>query len=205
MNNALSRRSARMPTIALLSAVLLAGAARAAFAGGFAVKVEPAAVFPLTQPQSRRFDTGGGVAAKALLGICDGVDLTAGLSAFALPASSSSPVQGAGIAWTYGPGVRLRAGSDPKIFHGASPWADADALYIRTGSLNRYGFALGAGLAFPVGDARKLWAGPFVRYQQVAGTGGSDFDSRDAKVLFAGLSLEFGASRQAAAVKGNAQ
>ena len=75
-----------------------------------------------------------------------------------------------------------------------SPWIDADALYIRTGPLNRLGFAAATGLALPLGQARNFWLGPFVRYQHIIGNGGSAVDGRDAKVLLAGLSFEFGSS-----------
>jgi outer membrane protein OmpA-like peptidoglycan-associated protein len=75
-----------------------------------------------------------------------------------------------------------------------SPWIDADALYVRTGELNRFGFAAGAGLAFPLGQARKFWLGPYLRYQQIVGSGSIGIDGRDAKVVLAGLSFEFGTS-----------
>ena len=38
---------------------------------------------------------------------------------------------------------------------------------VRTENLNRFGYDIGAGLAFPVGKARTFWIGPFVRYFQI--------------------------------------
>jgi outer membrane protein OmpA-like peptidoglycan-associated protein len=81
-----------------------------------------------------------------------------------------------------------------------SPWLDGDALFVRTGPLNRFGFATAVGVAFPVGETRNLWVGPYVRYQQIVGSGGAAVDGRDAKVLLAGLSVEFGRSRKPMAV-----
>jgi hypothetical protein len=174
---------------ALLGFSLAAGAVDLGF------KVDPGVAFPLTQQQSQRFGVGGGASAKLLLGLTPYLDVTGGISLLALPTSSNSLSSGSGIAWGYGPGLRLRGSRDSEAFRGASPWIDADALYVRTGDLNRFGFAVGVGLAFPLGEQRNLWLGPFVRYQQIVGSGGSGVDSRDAKVLFAGLSFVFGAGR----------
>ena len=188
--------------LAQLMVFVLLAVPSIARAGDLAVKVEPGLAFPLTQPQSQRFGFGGGVNAKLLYGVAPYFDVTVGASFVALPTSTNSLSSGTGAAWGYGPGLRLKGRHDSEAFHGASPWVDADALYVRTGALNRFGFAAGAGLAFPLDHARKFWLGPFVRYQQVVGSGGAyvvdqpSIDSRDAKVLFVGLSLEMGPSRR---------
>jgi outer membrane protein OmpA-like peptidoglycan-associated protein len=166
----------------------------AAVAGEVSVKVEPGIAFPLTNPQFDRFDLGGGVPAKLLYGIGPYFDVTASVSFLGLPRSAGSLSSEAGTAWGYGGGLRLKTGRDSEWLYGMSPWVDADALYVRTGPLNRFGFAAGTGLAFPVGEARNLWLGPFLRYQQILGRGDGAVDSRDGKVLLAGLSFEFGSS-----------
>lgn len=172
-----------------LSLLVLPTAPRA---GELGLKVEPGVAFPLTQPQSQRFDLGGGVAAKLLYGLGPYLDVTAGVSFVGLPASSGSASSGISTAWGYGGGLRLKRPHDAQSLHGMSPWVDADALYVRTGPLDRFGLAAATGLAFPVGEARNLWVGPYVRYQEIVGRGDGAVDGRDAKVLLAGLSFEFG-------------
>jgi len=73
-----------------------------------------------------------------------------------------------------------------------SPWVDADVLYVRTGGLNRPGFAAAAGVSVPIGKARVFWIGPFARYFQVMQRDRSNFDNNDAKILSLGVSLEVG-------------
>jgi outer membrane protein OmpA-like peptidoglycan-associated protein len=165
-----------------------------ATAGDLSGKVEPGVAFPLTKQQSQRFDLGAGGAAKLLYGLGPYLDVSAGVLVFALPVATNSLSSGTGTAWGYGPGLRLKRPHDAETFYGVSPWIDADALYVRTGALNRFGFAVGAGLSVPLGAERKFWLGPYIRYEQVVGTAGVNFDSRDAKVLLVGLSLEFGSS-----------
>lgn len=174
----------------LLSVALTA---QGADASGLSLKVEPGVAGSLTQQQSQRFDLGGGVPLKLLYGLTPALDVAASASFLVLPSSRGSPSSGTGEAWAWGAGARLKRPHAEETLYGMSPWVDADLLYVRTGDLNRFGFAAGAGVAFPFGAARSLWIGPFVRYQQILGLGGTGpVDSRDAKILFAGMSFEFG-------------
>ncbi|HEY5960479.1 MAG TPA: OmpA family protein, partial [Polyangiaceae bacterium] len=75
-----------------------------------------------------------------------------------------------------------------------SPWVDVNALYVRTGDLNRPGFAAAAGLSVPVGDSRAFRIGPFVRYFQILQGSPNGSDNRDAKILSLGISFEAGAA-----------
>jgi len=159
--------------------------------GDFALKIEPGLFIPLTEPQSGRFKLGGGQTVKALVNLHPYVDLGPRFGFQALPNKTSelSP----GVAWTYGLGVRVKRpheSPDGDTFLSASPWVDADALYIRTGSLNRAGFSAGVGVAFPLCPTRTFWLGPFVRYMQIIESSRSGYDDRDAKLLTVGLSLE---------------
>jgi outer membrane protein OmpA-like peptidoglycan-associated protein len=190
-----SRRPGSSRVLAQFLGLVLLGIPLTAGAADLGFKVEPGVAFPLTQQQSQRFDIGGGVAAKLLYGLGPYADLTAGVSFIGLPTSTGSPSSSAGTAWGYGGGVRLKGPHDSESLYGMSPWVDGDVLYVRTGDLNRFGVAAGAGLAFPLGDARKYWLGPFARYQQIVGSGGSGVDGRDARVLVVGLSFEFGTGR----------
>jgi outer membrane protein OmpA-like peptidoglycan-associated protein len=178
----------------ILPGALLLGVPLTARAADLGFKIEPGLAFPLTQQQSTRFDLGGGVPIKALYGLGQYADLTASVSFLGLPRSTGSLSSTTGTGWGYGGGLRLKSPRDSESFYGMSPWIDADALYVRTGELNRFGFAAGAGLAFPLGQARKFWLGPYLRYQQIVGSGSIGIDGRDAKVVLAGLSFEFGTS-----------
>jgi outer membrane protein OmpA-like peptidoglycan-associated protein len=177
-----------------LSLALLASPG-AALAGELGLKVEPGLAFPLGAPQSDRFDIGGGVAGKLLYGLSPSLDLTAGVSYVGLRHASGSPSTEAGTGWGYGVGLQLKRPHDPEASYRMAPWVDADALLVRTGPLNRLGLAAATGLAFSVGETRCTWVGPFVRYEQIFGKGGQGIDGRDAKVLLAGLSVEFGGRR----------
>ena len=111
-----------------------------------------------------------------------------------LPTATAMPTQG--TAWTVGGGGRLRRPHDAPGgaagFYAISPWIDADALYVRTGGLDRPGFATAAGLSVPLDDRRRFWVGPFARYFQILQGDRVGFDNRDAKILEIGVALEVG-------------
>jgi len=160
--------------------------------GDFALKIEPGLAIPLSNPQSGRFDLGGGQTVKALWALSEQLDLGPSVTFMSLP--SEVETRDSGTAWMFGGSLRLKR-SHSVAREGAraiSPWADVDVTYVRTGELNRAGLAVGAGLALPVGRARAFWLGPFVRYQQIIQGARSGFDNDDAKILSVGLSLEVG-------------
>jgi len=157
--------------------------------GDFSLKVEPGFALPLTHPQSQIFKIGGSQTLKALWVVNDYMDVGPSATFVALPTDSSGGQ--AGMAWTFGGSLRLR------FMHNTSdklmavlPWVDADALYVRTGGLNRPGIAAAAGVSFPIGQARVFWIGPFARYFQIIQTNRSGFNNNDAKTLSLGVSLE---------------
>jgi outer membrane protein OmpA-like peptidoglycan-associated protein len=176
--------------LAPLLALVLAALPMSARATDVSVKVEPGVAIPLTSPQSEIYGVGGGQSAKLLFGLTPYLDVGPTASFLLLPASE----QGAtgGTAWAFGAGLRLKRPHDAESFHGISPWLDADALYIRTGPLNRPGFDAAVGLAVPIGESRSFWIGPFVRYMHVIQGERPGFDSSDAKVLTLGVSFEAG-------------
>jgi outer membrane protein OmpA-like peptidoglycan-associated protein len=159
--------------------------------GDFALKVEPGVALPLTHPQSQIFKTGGGETIKALWVVNEYMDVGPSATFLALPTESSGGE--AGTAWTFGGSIRFRRPRNAvQTFMAISPWADADALYVRTGNLNRAGFAAAAGASVPIGKARVFWIGPFARYFQIMQRDRPGFDSTDAKILSLGVSLEVG-------------
>jgi outer membrane protein OmpA-like peptidoglycan-associated protein len=161
--------------------------------GEFALKVEPGVAIPLTTPQSQLFKVGGGETIKALWSLNRYLDLGPSATFLFLPDQTAGGE--AGTAWTFGGSLRVKRPHDVPdndAFMGISPWADVDALYVRTGPLNRPGFAVAAGASMPIGKARIFWVGPFVRYLQIIQPDRTGFDNHDAKILSLGISLEVG-------------
>ena len=198
MNQTLLSQTVLFTGLSLLLSVSLASAQETANEeparlparpGDFTLKVEPGVAFPLGSPQSDLFETGGSQTVKALWALSPNIDLGPSVTFLYLPAEADSLE--AGTAWTFGGGVRFKRAHHAPDF-ALSPWLDVDALYVRTGELNRPGFAAAVGLAIPVGEMRAVWIGPFVRYLQILQGTRSGFDNHDAKILSVGLSLEVG-------------
>jgi len=176
----------------------------AAHAIDLGVKLEPGAALSMTNPQSQRFELGGAATVKGLVGFEGGyVNLSAGLTFLGLPAQTGFASSSVGTAWAPSAGLRIQLPRESEkmrrqrphereSFRGARPWIDGDALYVRTGGLDRFGFATAVGLSFPVGEARSFWLGPFVRYFQIVGRNSGGFDNRDARTIVLGFSLETG-------------
>jgi outer membrane protein OmpA-like peptidoglycan-associated protein len=163
-------------------------------AGAFTLKLQPGVSFPVTRPQSSLFDTGGSLTVKGLWSLNRYLSIGPGLTYTALPTSGAKSDSGTALA--VGPSLvlaRPRDLPDNDRFHNLSPWVDVDAQYVRTGPLNRAGFAVGAGVAMPIGKARAFWLGPFVRYAQVIQGSRAGYDTNDAKIVTVGLSLDVGA------------
>lgn len=188
-------RLARSAKSAAIGAAMLFLVPWNAQAFDFGVKAEAGAAAALTAPQSERFAMGGGPSAKAMLGVGRYADLTAGAGFVGLPAAPGAASSEVGTAWSFGAGARVKRPHDEVRYYGVSPWVDADALYVRTGPLNRPGFSAGAGLGFPVDDSRRYWIGPFARYLQVLQEPDrAGYDNRDLKTLIIGVSFEAGSS-----------
>lgn len=153
-------------------------------------KLEPGVAIPLTAPQSDVYGVGFGQSFKALFGVTDFLDVGPSASFMLLPASQR--LAESGVVWGLGAGVRLKRPHDAESFYGISPWLDADALYIRTGELNRAGFDAAIGASIPVGAQRTFWVGPFVRYLHIMQPPREGYDNRDAKLLTLGVSFEAG-------------
>ena len=206
---AIERKSTSRPlligAVLPIAAVLLAAPAAAADdavaghdplpsrAGDFSLKIEPGVAVPLTTPQSQIFSPGPGETLKAMWLLNRYLSLGPSATFIFLPAEA--PQGQGGTAWTLGGSLALRRPHDlpdDDALLGISPWVDLDALYVRTGPLDRPGVALGAGLAVPIGRERIFWLGPFVRYLEIIQPDRTGFDNHDAKILSVGLSLEVG-------------
>jgi outer membrane protein OmpA-like peptidoglycan-associated protein len=168
------------------------------------LKLEPGVAFPVGSPQSDRFGVGGAASLKGLVGFeRSWVSLTAGLTFIGLSSQSGYESTDAGTAWAPSLGLRLQSPRETEAqrltlphedewFYGVKPWIDADLAYVRTGGLDRAGFAAAVGASFPIDTARMFWLGPFVRFFQIFQAGKADFDSNDSRTIIVGLSLETG-------------
>ena len=196
-----------MKMVSSLNAALVAGALLASLAqaddqpalakplpaqpGDFALKIETGVVLPLTTPQSQLFVLGGAQTVKALWTLNPWLDLGPSVTFMAL--ASQANLANPGTAWNLGASLRLKrphATPDDDSLFGISPWVDVDALYVRTGPLNRPGFAAALGASIPLGEKRVFWIGPFARYTHIIQLDRPGYDNHDAKLLTIGLSLE---------------
>ena len=188
----LARIAISLPALALLALPRVASALE----GG--VRLEPGLALPLGAPQNGRFTAGGEVSLKGYLGLGRYFDLQAGISFLALGPAAGTIPDTFGTAWSDSLGLRFKRPHDADLerggFYAGSPWIDADALYVRTGGLDRFGLTAGAGVSFPLVPRRTLWLGPFVRYMQILQPNRTGFDDTDAKLLFVGLNFELGSS-----------
>jgi len=157
----------------------------------FALQVDPGVAVPLTQSQSQIFTTGASETIKAFWPVLEYLEVGPSLTFLVLPARQ--PASDSGTAWSLGGSLRVRHAFDiPYTYthHVVSPWIDVDALYVRTGSLDRFGFAAAVGAAVTIGESRIFWVGPFVRYFQIVQLDDTGHDTRDARILSVGISLE---------------
>ena len=159
-----------------------------------ALRLEPGLAMALTAPQSGATEAGFGHAVKLSLGLTPFLEVGPSASFTTLPATAS--MADAETAWTFGAGARFMrphgAAGGRRGFYAVSPWIDADLLYVRTGELDRPGFAAAAGLTMPVDRSRMFWIGPFARYTHIFQGDRAGFDNRDAKILSLGVSFELG-------------
>lgn len=160
----------------------------------YSLKLEPGLAGALTNPQSDMTEAGFAQTVKLLFGVNRWFEAGPSATFTTLPASPS--MTDSGTSWAFGGSARFMRPRDLAVGQGTlralSPWVDVDLIYVRTGSLNRPGFAAAAGVAVPIDEQRRFWIGPFVRYSQIVQGEREGFDNRDAKILTAGLSLEFG-------------
>lgn len=182
----------------LLVAIPLSAQAQESYAD---VRIEPGVAFPVGSPQDDRFTPGGGITVKPEYSITDIFSL--GVSGtFLAFGSQVADVGGEGLLGLGG-FVRVKRphGQEWNTSEGAaaaSPWLDADLQYIRTGPLNRLGFAVGVGVSMPVDEDRQFWLGPMVRYQHVYQPDNlpPGRNPNDSHTIIVGLSLEIGEKHQ---------
>lgn len=188
MRNVLKKAGA-----ALLGALLLASATEAR-AEGPSLQLQGGVAVPTNDPQSTRFDPGFSGMVRPYIGLHPVLDIGPSLSYLALP--SNTPGVDTGTALGIGGGVRVKRPHNHTDNTGTglsavSPYAAGDLQFIRTDGLNRPGIILQVGAAVPTSDARTVWVGPYLAFQQVTTDPRSGFDSTDGRFFGGGLSVEF--------------
>jgi hypothetical protein len=163
----------------------------AAAAQSLSFSLEPGIAVSGTGPQ--RLDLPSAASIRALLGVGQCLDLTFGAGYVGLPTLSDASSPLAGMASTYGVGLRLKRPHDERSWRGASPWVDAEVLSVRAIAGDRRAIAMGAGIALPLGRGRGLWLGPFVRYIQVTAPTSATGARGASDGVFAGLTFEIAA------------
>jgi hypothetical protein len=153
------------------------------------LSLEPGVALRGAQPGAGLVSLGAG-SLKALLGVSPYLEVSVGVGFVGLSNLSLTTSSMSGMASTLGLGLRLMRPRDRRSFWGTSPWIDAEALRVQADGGDRRAFALGAGVAFPIGRARRAWLGPFVRYLQILEPNGAAPDRRASDGLFAGVALE---------------
>lgn len=178
------------------AAMLTTPEARADVTEDATLRLEPGVAIPVTSPQKERFNAGATLAVKPMFKLTPWLDAGPSFSVFWLPSNMKGTDDG--TAWTLGGTLRVKRPRDESNkdtgWKAVSPWVDGDLQYVRTGPLDRVGLALAVGAQVPTSDARTFWIGPFVRYQDVVQGNRIGFDNSDARMLIAGVSLEFGAA-----------
>jgi hypothetical protein len=173
-------------------AFAIAAAPCAAPAQSLSFSLEPGVAVSGRGPQ--RLSLPSAASIRALLGVGPCLDLSFGAGYVGLPTLSDATSPLAGMASTYGVGLRLKRPHDERSWRGASPWVDAEVLSVRAAAGDRRALAMGAGIALPLGRGRGLWLGPFVRYIQVTAPTSATGAGGASDGLFAGLTFEIAAA-----------
>ena len=185
-----SYRRVGMATSGLLL-LLTAIPGKPAAAQGLSLNVEPAAAIWVDKPQGDRFTTGfyGAIRPNLALGSVFSLQLSYAL----LYTPAGKEWSEAGTAHLLGGGVRIRP---------LAPWqdeedqlgglfVDANANYVRTGPLDRFGYDVGLGYNFQLASWMAL--GPVLRYSQLIQPDSlMDNNPADAQFISLGLNFAFG-------------
>jgi outer membrane protein OmpA-like peptidoglycan-associated protein len=182
----------RCGLLLLAGALALATSHRAA-ADPMRWHLELGGAHPVGDPQGHEYGPGieGRLAAELALGRRFGLQLEGGSLWVARtnpPSDPSFAPHGDGSAVFAMGGVRLRP-----MFDVAGPWIDVNAGYVRTGSLDRFGFDTHVGYDWRVGEGR--WdVGPYLGYFQIVQPSDA-LRPQDAHVISIGIHVALGAKR----------
>lgn len=157
----------------------------------FQVHVEPAAAIWLDTPQTDRLDSGFYLAVRPAIAFGPIFSLQLSWAMLMAPAAKGFSEDGGAQFALLGFRLRPLATLRPESEQLGGLFIDANAGYVRTGDLDRFGFDTGLGYNFQIGDMFAM--GPVLRYNHIVqpddaeGQGGGD-----AQFMTAGLSFSFG-------------
>ncbi len=174
---------------ACLIAVMLGKPATAA---DLTLNLEPAVAVWADKPQGDRFGTGFYMAVRPGLSLGRVVSLQLSYAMLLVPAGEGFDNNGMSHALMGGLRVRPLAPLQAEEDQLGGLFVDANAGYIRTGELDRFGFDAGIGYNFQL--APWLALGPVVRYSQVLQPDDlANKNPNDAQYFTAGINFAFGA------------
>ncbi|HVK87914.1 MAG TPA: OmpA family protein [Kofleriaceae bacterium] len=179
----------------LALACLLLSATASADEARLSIKIDPSIGGALRGPQQDAFGYGGGGLVKPAYGPTDWLDFQLPIGGLVFPSRDAMEES---ALFAIGAGARIQA---PQRRHRVSPFFDAEPLFVRTGELNRFGFAASAGVLVALDRKRDYWLGFHVRYLQVMQGQEPGFDTTDASLLLFGVSSQIGFSRKPAPPK----
>lgn len=160
--------------------LLLCGTAASA---EVAARLEVGVAQPLTAPARDWFGTGFDVSVAGGYRVLPFLEVGARVAYVFVSRRSTSPFGPASLI-ALGPMLRIHRPSD----NWWRPFGELSLQYVRTGSLDRLGFHVGAGVHFDVGP---LSVGPWLGVQQVFRLSDAEtYPTRDATVFVGGLSVE---------------
>lgn len=184
--------------LSTISLLILAASPAMAANEPTSVRVGAGVGFDFNEPQDTRFGPGGAGALKVTFDLTPWFDVAPSVMTDQFAPNQNYSATGVSGLWAFGVGARLKrshSASENTLWASTSPWIDADAQYIRTGDLNRFGYSVGVGLAAPMDNAKHFWLGPYLRWTEVVdGTqfgGNAKLNHTDASIMSFGLELEF--------------
>lgn len=164
------------------------------------VHVEGGAIQPLGDPQAHEYGLGASGQLAVELPLSREIGPQLQLGGVWLP-HTNPPVDlafadhGDGTALTVMAGMRLRP-----LTEVAGPWADANAGYVRTGQLDRFGFQFDIGYDLRLGRKTRWDVGPYVGYLQIVQPNDT-LRPQDAHLLMFGIHIGLGAEPRRAFVQ----
>lgn len=159
------------------------------------LQAEAGAASFVAGPQTERFGAGGGGALRLELPLFSMLSLQAGAGVTGF-SNGPAPTETADLE-DPGVGASLQAGGGLRVrpLPGFDRlWLDADASYVRTGPLGRFG--LDGGLGYDVFASGSLRGAPFVRYTHVFQPAGG-LEAADGQIAMVGIALTWGRATDA--------
>ena len=182
----------KLSLIALLS-ILFITFGGTANAQDLSLRGEVGLTTPITSPQIEAFQPGLAIALKPEVTVASGyLGLGPSLGWSFFPSGASNTQDGTFASLGGFARVKRPHDNDGSYF-GASPYAEADLAYYRTGALDRVGAGAQLGVELPLNESKSFWYGPYINYSVINQDDSghpSYINTNSAKIFTIGLSFE---------------